>query len=92
MGLFMCALIRYSGLGFLLLLFVFCCCCCFFGFFLLFVCVCVCLLLGFFLLLSWMFQHDCLDVCCFECLYVCFVFFYLPLFSAIEHASHGKAL
>ena len=46
-----------------------------------------------FLLLSWMFQHDCLDTCCFECLIcMCFVFFYLPLFSTIERVSHGKEL
>ena len=45
------------------------------------------------LLLSWMFEHDCLDTCCFECIiYMCFVFLYLHLFSAIEHVSHGKAL
>ena len=25
-------------------------------------------------------------------LYTCFVFLYLPLFSAVEHVSHGKAL
>ena len=44
-------------------------------------------------LTSLMFQHDCLDTCCFECL-ICmyFAFLYLPLFSAIEHISHGKAL
>ena len=46
-----------------------------------------------FKLLSWMFQHDCLDTCCFECLIcMCFVFLYLSLFSAVEHVSHGKAL
>ena len=46
-----------------------------------------------FLLLSWMFEHDCLDNCCFGCLIcTCFVFLYLPLFSAIGHVSHGKAL
>ena len=39
----------------------------------------------FFKLLSWMFEHDYLDTCC-------FVFLYLHLFSATEHASHGKAL
>ena len=45
------------------------------------------------LVLSCMIQHDCLDACCFECLvYMCFVFLYLPLFSAIQHVSHGKAL
>ena len=39
-----------------------------------------------------MFQHDCLDTCCFECLLCkCFVFLYLQLFGAIEHVSHGKA-
>ena len=47
----------------------------------------------FFLLLSWMFEHDCLDSCCFGCLIcMCFVFLYLHLFSAIEHVSHAKAL
>ena len=44
-------------------------------------------------LFSWMFQHDCLDTCCFECLMcMCFVFLYLHLFSAIGHVSHGKVL
>ena len=44
-------------------------------------------------LFCWMFQHDYLDTCCFECL-ICmgFVCLYLHLFSAIEHVSHGKAL
>ena len=43
--------------------------------------------------LSWMFQHDYLDTCCFECLIcMCFVFLYLHLFSPAEHVSHGKAL
>ena len=39
------------------------------------------------------FEHDRLEICCFECL-ICmhFVFLYLHLFSAIEHVSHGKAL
>ena len=38
-------------------------------------------------------QHDCLDTCCFECpICMCFVFLYLPLFSATEHVSCGKAL
>ena len=38
-------------------------------------------------------QHDCLDTCCFECpICMCFAFLYLPLFSATEHVSHGKAL
>ena len=46
-----------------------------------------------FFMFSWMFQHDYLDTCCFECLIcMCFIFLYLPLFSAIEHVSHGKAL
>ena len=54
-----------------------------------FVCVCV----FFCLLLSWMFEHDCLDICCFGCLIcMCFVFLYLHLFSAIELVSHGKVL
>ena len=46
-----------------------------------------------FFMLSWLFQHDYLDTCCFGCL-ICmsFVFLYLHLFSAIEHVSHGKAL
>ena len=35
-----------------------------------------------------MFKHESLDTCCFECLiYMCFVFLYLPLFSANEHVS-----
>ena len=58
-------------------------------------CVCVHVSMGtfFFLLLSWMFQHDCLDTCCFGCLiYMYFVLLYLHLFSATEHVSHGKAL
>ena len=55
------------------------------------------MLLGFmgtlFFMLSWMFQHDSFDTCCFECLIcMCFVFLYLHLFSATEHVSHGKAL
>ena len=46
----------------------------------------------FFLLLSWMFEHDCLDTCCLGCLIcTCLVFLYLHLFSAIEHVSQGKA-
>ena len=36
-------------------------------------------LLGFFFsLLSWMFQHDCLDTCCLECL-VCMCFGFAPV-------------
>ena len=36
----------------------------------------------FFSLYSWMFQHDYLDACCFECLYACvFVFF---LFAPVQ--------
>ena len=47
----------------------------------------------FFFMLSWMFQHDYLDTHCFECvIYMCFVFLYLHLCSAVEHVSHGKAL
>ena len=43
--------------------------------------------------LCWMFQHDYLDTCCFECLIcLCFVFLYLHLFSSTEHVSHGKTL
>ena len=50
-------------------------------------------LYGCFFMLSWMFQHDYIDTCCFECLIcMCFVFLYLHLFSAIEHVSHGKVL
>ena len=47
-----------------------------------------------FFMLSWMFQHDYLDTCCFECLIcMCFVFLYVHLSdSAIEHVSDGKAL
>ena len=40
----------------------------------------------------WMFQHDCLDTCCFECLIcMCFVF---CIFTCSAHLSmfHGKAL
>ena len=45
---------------------------------------------GLFSRFSWMFQHDCLDTCCFECLIcMCFLFLYLHLFSAIEHVSHA---
>ena len=48
---------------------------------------------GYFFMHSWMFQHDYLDICCFECLIcMCFVFLYLHLFSAIEHVLHGKEL
>ena len=47
----------------------------------------------FFFMLSWTFQYDYLDTCCFECL-ICmyFLFLYLHLFSANEHVSHGKVL
>ena len=46
----------------------------------------------FFSLLSWMFQHNCLDTCCFECpICMCIVFLYLHLFSAIDRASYEKA-
>ena len=45
------------------------------------------------LLLSWMLEHDCLDICCFGCLIcMCCVFLHLRLFHAIEHVSHGKEL
>ena len=45
----------------------------------------------FFKLLSWMFEHDCLDTCFFGWLIcMCFVFLYLHLFRPIEHVSHGK--
>ena len=44
-------------------------------------------------LLSWMFEHDCLDTCCFGCLIcMCFIFLDLYLFNAIEHVPHGKML
>ena len=47
----------------------------------------------FFFMLSWMFQYDYLDTCCFEChICMCFVVSYLHLFSAIEHVSQRKAL
>ena len=37
----------------------------------------------FFILFTWMFQHDCLDTYCLECLIcMCFVFSYFHLFSA----------
>ena len=40
-----------------------------------------------------MFEHDCLGTCCFGCLLcMCFVFWYLHLFSTIEHVSHGRVL
>ena len=45
----------------------------------------------FFLLLSWVFEQDFWDTCCFGC-HLCFVFLYLHLFSAVEHVSHGEAL
>ena len=49
-----------------------------------------------FVCFAWIFQHTCLDTYCFERLiiklYACFVLLYLPLFSAVEHVSHGKAL
>ena len=48
-------------------------------------------LVGCLSMIVWMFANDCLDTCwCLICM--CFVFFYLHLFSAIEHVSHGKAL
>ena len=40
--------------------------------------------LFFFKLLSWMFEHDCSNTCCFGCLMcMCFVFLYLHLFSTV---------
>ena len=37
-----------------------------------------------FFMLSLMFQHDYLAICCFECLIcMCFVFLYLHLFSSV---------
>ena len=69
------------------------------------VCVCVCVWLsvclwvlflfcfGVFLLLNLMFEHDCLDTCCFGCLIrMYFVLLYLHMFSVIEHVSHGILL
>ena len=71
------------------------------------VCVCVCVcdhflctliqylgFMGDFFMLSWMFLHDYLDTCCFECLIICmcFVFLYLHLLNAIKRVSHGKVL
>ena len=45
------------------------------------------------LLLSYIFEHDCLDTYCFGCLiYKRFIFSYLHLFSAIEYVPLGKAL
>ena len=43
------------------------------------------------LLLSWMFEHDCLDTCCFGCL-ICMHFSFMSLYCATECVSHGKAL
>ena len=48
---------------------------------------------GFLFMFSWMFQHDYLDTCSFECLIcMCFEFLYLHMFSAVEHVSLGKGL
>ena len=45
------------------------------------------------ILLSWMFEHDCLNTCCFVCLIcMCFIFLYLHLLGAVEHVSNGKVL
>ena len=46
------------------------------------------------LLLSWVFENDCLDTCCFwmSYMHVFLYFLYLHLLSAVEHVSHGKAL
>ena len=45
------------------------------------------------LLLCWMFEHDCLDTCCFGCLIcMCFIYLYWHLFSTTEHVSHGMTL
>ena len=44
-------------------------------------------------LLSWMFQHNWLDTCCFGCLIsMCFEFLDLRLLGAIKPVSHGKAI
>ena len=45
------------------------------------------------LLLRSMFEHDCLDTCCFACL-ICMrsLFLCLHLFRAMEYVSLGKAL
>ena len=45
------------------------------------------------LLLNWMFEHDCLDTCCFGSLiWKCFVFLYLHLFNAPEHPPGIRSL
>ena len=45
------------------------------------------------LLLSWVFEHDCLDACCFgvSLVHVAYIFV-LYLFNVIEHVSHRKVL
>ena len=46
-----------------------------------------------FLLLSWIFEHDCLDACCFGYLLcMCFKILYLFLFSPTDQVSQGMAL
>ena len=42
--------------------------------------------------LSWMFEHGYLDICCRCHICMCFIFWYLYLFSAVEHVLHRKAL
>ena len=45
------------------------------------------------LLLRWIFEHDCLDTCCFGCfICMCFIFLYFHFFGAIEYVMHRKAL
>ena len=45
------------------------------------------------LLYSWIFEHDCLDTCCFGCLIcMCFIFLCLCLFIVIKLVSHETVL
>ena len=44
------------------------------------------------MILSWMFEHDCLDTCWFGVICLCFIFLCLYIFSAFWHVSHGKML
>ena len=39
-------------------------------------------------IVGWLYEHDCLE--CLMC--ICFIFWYLYLFSAIEHVPQGKVL
>ena len=45
---------------------------------------------NFYFLVSWMFEHDCVDTSVLGVLYARVL--YLHLLSAIDHVSHGKAL